>query len=162
MDYRVFDTGVAFEDYLLFMQDAGWTHIWGSRQSGMQYFLGDANITNELFSDIQSQVDRLKRIKSQMKISFITLLPIYVVFFQTIQNYRVVYHLDSLFLTPGLWEKQGSSFWFRFLFDLPFAAGRLISTFIFPIYLIIYGIVFFKPFQETKQISGNPFNRTSR
>ena len=56
----------------------------------------------------------------------------------------------SFYLTPGLWEMTGSSFWKAFLFETPFALGRGFAWLIFPILVILYIVFAIKASVEYK------------
>lgn len=46
----------------------------------------------------------------------------------------------QLYLTPGLWERTGESFWNALLFETPFAIMRGFFWMIYPCMIILYVI----------------------
>lgn len=137
VDYRVFKKKGDFEDYVSLFEDAGWKHVYGTCQSGSQYFLPKSpNSTEEIFSDVESKAGRyLRFIKAAnlCLISFVIALIIILI--------SVDFNLSGItFLTPGLWDKQGVEFWRAFLFELPFVILRTIPPIILIISTIVYSI----------------------
>ena len=137
VDYRVFKKKDDFDDYVSLFEDAGWTHVYGTYQSGSQYFLpNSSDSTEDIFSDIESKAGRYLRFIQAARlcsISFIIALIIILV--------SVNFNLSELtFLTPGLWEKQGSEFWRAFWFEVPFVMLRVIPPIALIIATILYSI----------------------
>lgn len=55
----------------------------------------------------------------------ISYLPLLVIFYLTdVIDFNAFINPKHLFLTPGLWDKTGTAFWFAFLFETPFALMR--------------------------------------
>ena len=137
VDYRVFKKKDDFDDYVSLFEDAGWMHVYGTYQSGSQYFLpNSSDSTEDIFSDIESKAGRYLRFIQAARlcsISFIIALIIILV--------SVNFNLSELtFLTPGLWEKQGSEFWRAFWFEVPFVMLRIIPPIALIIATILYSI----------------------
>lgn len=44
------------------------------------------------------------------------------------------------YLTPGLWDREGSSFWFAFLFETPFALMRGLAVYFFILIILLCGV----------------------
>lgn len=62
VDYRVFKKKDDFDDYVSLFEDAGWMHVYGTYQSGSQYFLpNSSDSTEDIFSDIESKAGRYLR-----------------------------------------------------------------------------------------------------
>lgn len=126
IDYREINSANDFLDYCTLFEDSGWKHIAGTKSSGTQYFLkinGDG--TEDIFSDTLSRAGRYKRLSDIWLSSAIVLIPLIMVSkpdgwinFDTLSAPREWY------LTPGLWELKGISFWWAFLFETPFALMR--------------------------------------
>ena len=143
IDYRTFKSKKDWEDYILLFQDSGWRHIIGGKSSGKQYFSKvDNNANADIFSDQISRADRYKRMAN---VWFSLATSYFVIAFALYQTNTIdiesVINPRSFYLTPGLWEMTGSSFWKAFLFETPFALGRGFAWLIFPILVILY-IVF--------------------
>jgi len=39
IDYRIFKDKKEFDNYIALFEDAGWKHVYGTKNSGNQYFL---------------------------------------------------------------------------------------------------------------------------
>lgn len=141
-DYRKFTNKEDFTDYLQFMTDAGWEHIYGRYDSGTQYFISDRSQNLQLFSDISSLIEREKRIRKGVFGSLSFLVPIYVALFMSSTDLSVLWHPQKEFLTPGLWQKTGSEFWRAFFFELPFALMRILNHLVVPIIFLFILAVF--------------------
>ncbi|SDN76720.1 DUF2812 domain-containing protein [Acetanaerobacterium elongatum] len=124
IDYRVFKNQYDFNNYVTMFEDSGWRHVYGTKYSGRQYFLPvRENAAEDIFSDITSKAQRYISFQRQCIVSLVLL---------SVYSYITIKPLNSpIFLTPGLWEKQGSSFWLAFLIELPFALMRVLPMFLF-------------------------------
>ena len=137
IDYRVFKKKDDFDDYILLFEDSGWKHVYGTYQSGSQYFLPKSvDSTEDIFSDIESKAGRYLRfiqVARLCSILFIIALVIILI--------SVNFNLSELtFLTPGLWDKQGDEFWKAFWFEVPFVILRIIPPILLIISTVIYSI----------------------
>lgn len=138
IDYREFTRSNDYQDYQLLMHDAGWIQVAGSRWSGSQYFVpADGDASKQLFSDSASKAARYRRL-SQM---WITLLIVYLVLLLSLTlngltNFSAFFNPSELYFTPGLWEKEGISFWFSFLFETPFAFMRGYAWLFIPLFMV--------------------------
>jgi hypothetical protein len=66
-------------------------------------------------------------------------LPLLVVFYLVdIIDFKAFINPKELYLTPGLWDKTGISFWFSFLFETPFALMRGFAWSFMPLTIILY------------------------
>lgn len=113
-------------EYLSLFHESGWNCLEGSRRCGMHYFQqATASSSTEIFSDRESMVAVHKRYQ-QFALTYFTIFLVYFfLFYQSnINNGFYPWNPKSWFLTPGLWEREGTSFWFGFLFEMPFALFR--------------------------------------
>lgn len=140
IDYRKFTRNDDFINYRTLFEDSGWKHIAGTKSSGVQYFKRvDANALEEIFSDKHSKATRYKRYSDMFFALALSYLPLLVVFYLTdIIDFKAFTDPKELYLTPGLWNKTGSSFWFSFLFETPFAFMRGLAWSFIPIMIICY------------------------
>lgn len=123
-DYREFKNREEFEVYRVMFEDSGWKHLAGSKGSGNQYFLKlRDSCTEDIFSDERSRAGRYKRVANAWLCAAIALLPLMVVYYGPGSGQRY-WNPAEWYLTPGLWELEGASFWWAFLFETPFALGR--------------------------------------
>lgn len=143
LDYREMKSGKDFLDYCTLFEDSGWKHIAGTRTSGTQYFLkiSDDSI-EDIFSDTLSRAGRYKRLSNVWLSCAVAFIPLFLA-----AEPGGWINLDTMFvpkewyLTPGLWELEGISFWWAFLFETPFALMRGIGWLI-PIIAILICIGF--------------------
>lgn len=137
VDYRVFKKKDDFDNYVSLFEDAGWKHVYGTYQSGSQYFLPKSpDSTEDIFSDIESKAGRYLRFIQAARfcsVSFIIALIIILI--------SVNFNLSELiFLTPELWGKQGDEFWRTFWLEIPFVMLRIIPPILLIISTVIYSI----------------------
>jgi hypothetical protein len=138
IDYRRFSSKKGFDDYLSLFEDAGWTHIYGTRQSGVQYFIPTAGReqTDDIFSDEESKDGRHKRFAAYCFAS----MALSAIFFTTGQGKAwTLWDIRSWYFTRGIWEMSGSLFWKAFLFETPFVLFRLSIAMFFLVSAILYG-----------------------
>jgi hypothetical protein len=137
IDYRIFNRKKDFEQYKLLFQDSGWIHVFGTTYSGGQYFLpaSDNLGSHEIFSDIESNAARYKRLMSQCKLGLCFSL---IYFISSFSVYR--FNISEVgYLTPGLWDRTGWDFWFGFLFETPFVIFRFLPFVITLSLSLLYG-----------------------
>lgn len=148
IDYRDFKNTSDFEDYRTLFEDSGWMHLWGTKNSGTQYFVQiRENALNDVFSDAASKAGRYKRLYSMWLSLTTTFLPILVALYMTSQyKLTALTNPKALYLTPGLWEMSGWRFWRAFLFETPFAFGRGFMWLLFLIIIALYFAAFLKAF----------------
>lgn len=140
IDFRKFAHSEDFIDYCTMFEDSGWRHIAGTKNSGIQYFkkTNDA-VEDDIFSDQHSKAARYKRYANMCFQLAMSYLPLIIVFYLTdIIDFTVFFNPKELYLTPGLWDKTGSSFWFSFLFETPFALMRGLAWSVIPFTMILY------------------------
>lgn len=157
IDYRTFKSKKDLEDYLLLFEDSGWTHLAGDKSSGRQYFMKeDSNANDDIFSDQRSKAERYKRMADVWLNLAISYIPIAVTLSLTkFADFGSILNPKSLYLTPGLWELTGLSFWKAFLFETPFALGRGFAWSIFPVLIILYIIFAIKARVEYKKFTSD-------
>lgn len=136
IDYKTFTQKSDYISYLTLFEDAGWQHVWGTKNSGSHYFLpknGQADA--EIFSDAESSNKRYKTF-FELCVTNLSLWSASVI--AIIYNYDFSFS-NFGFLTPGLWDKVGAAFWKSFLFELPFVIGRAGFFLVFLAMGILYG-----------------------
>jgi hypothetical protein len=140
IDYRTFKNKEDFIDYCTLFEDSGWKHIAGNKSSGAQYFKSvNENSEDDIFSDAISKAAKYKRL-SQMWVNLaIAYFPILVALITTETiDINVIFNPKLLYLTQGLWEKSGNSFWKAFLLETPFALLRGFMWLFIPVMIILY------------------------
>ena len=137
-DFRKFKSKEDFIDYCTLFEDSGWTHLAGTKSSGIQYFKKvDDMAGDDIFSDNHSKASRYKRYANMSFEMAISFLPLLVIFYMAdIINFTAFTNPKDLYFTPGLWEKTGTSFWFSFLFETPFALMRGLAWSFVPLTII--------------------------
>ena len=133
IDFRKFRKREDFIDYCTLFEDSGWKHLAGTKSSGIQYFKRiDDTAGNDIFSDNNSKATRYKRYANMFFELAISYLPLLVVFYLAdIIDFNAFVNPKELYFTPDLWNKTGSSFWFSFLFETPFALMRGLAGHLF-------------------------------
>lgn len=140
IDFRKFKHQADFIDYCTMFADGGWEHIVEKKSSGIQYFKRkDDTLVDDIFSDDYSKAARYKRYATMFFQIALAYLPLFIVFVMTdIINFEAFLNPKALYFTPGLWEKTGSSFWFSFLFETPFAFMRGFAWTFIPLTILLY------------------------
>ncbi|MGX7013918.1 DUF2812 domain-containing protein [Vagococcus silagei] len=147
IDCQTFKSNSEYEEYCSFLKEFGWTGIKSNKKSGKLYFIGKNSDTNELFSDVESRIQRDIRSRNELLTMNTSMLVLYFILFFDL---RLILHPSRAFLTPHLFEMQGSLFVKAFLFELPFAILRLGVTFV-PIILAIF--LFYRLYLSQKAIN---------
>ena len=142
------------DDYLLLFEDSGWTHLAGDKGSGRQYFMKeDSSANDDIFSDKHSKAERYQRMADVWFNLALAYFPIGVALYLTkFADFGWILNPKSLYLTPGLWNLSGASFWKAFLFETPFALGRGFAWLVFPILIILYIVFAIKAHMQYKKI----------
>ncbi|PJY99513.1 MULTISPECIES: DUF2812 domain-containing protein [Bacillus] len=124
IDYRTFKHPGDFTDYRTLFEDSGWKHLFSSQ--GLHYFRREnASASDDIFSDTESKADRYKRLlQTYFALSFLFLSFIMVLFTTNALTVDLFIRPQSLYYTPGLWDKTGAAFISAFLFETPFALMR--------------------------------------
>lgn len=140
IDFRKFKTREDFVDYCTMFEDSGWKHLVGTKNSGIQYFKRiDESAGADIFSDTHSKASRYKRYADMSFELAISFVPLFVIFYLSdVLNFDGFINPKGLYYTPGLWDKTGSSFWFSFLFETPFALARGFAWMLIPLNIILY------------------------
>lgn len=133
IDCRKFKNKFEYEEYCSFLEEFGWTGIKSNKKSGKLYFIGKKADSDELFSDVESRHQRDIRSRNELLTMNTSMLVLYFILFFDL---GLILHPSRAFLTPNLFEMQGSLFVKAFLFELPFAILRLGVTFV-PIILAV-------------------------
>jgi hypothetical protein len=143
MDYRIFTKKEYFEEYITMFEDLGWKHIVGKLNLGTQYFINDNDeVQSELFSDEDSQKARIKRVKKMLRQTIAVSLVFFIILLsQNSITISAFLNPKELYLTPGLWDMNGSLFWSAFLAETPFAFFRGIILYVLPIIIIVFVIL---------------------
>ncbi|WP_428910004.1 DUF2812 domain-containing protein [Niallia sp. Krafla_26] len=145
VDYRKFKKQEDFIDYLTLFEDSGWKHVAGTKSSGTQYFKKMNKSHDDIFSDTISKAGRYKRLSNMFIELAILYFPILIALITTdIIDINALVNPKHLYLTPGLWEMNGYSFWFSFLFETPFALMRGFAWYFFPVLFLLYLVFGYK------------------
>lgn len=140
IDHRVFNTQSEFVNYCTLFEDSGWKHIAGTRNTGVQYFkrLSERS-AEDIFSDELSKAERYKRVSR-----FWLFFAVGMFFFSLVLvltggvDFRAMVNPRLFYLTPGLWNRSGDSFWRAFWFETPFALFRAALLYFYPAAILIY------------------------
>ncbi|MET3558450.1 hypothetical protein ABID29_001575 [Streptococcus rupicaprae] len=126
IDFRDQLSKEQYQDYLMLFEDSGWERISGSPSSGSHYFRQLAHGHEDvLFSDEESQLAFYQRYRKSALATAMIFLCYSFIHFTSISDLATPFQdPKSLFLTPGLWQLDGTDFLFSFLFELPFALLR--------------------------------------
>jgi hypothetical protein len=159
IDFRMFSKESNYLEYQTLFKDSGWQHIAGSKSSGNQYFKRiDKNSYEDIFSDDVSRAGRYKRLSYFMLMIAIMFIPL--VIYSGIQGtlgLDLFFNPRLLYLTPGLWDMNGTDFWRRFIFETPFAIMRGLSTTISFMLILSYFILTIKSLMiYQKAMKDNP------
>ncbi|MBD7936439.1 MULTISPECIES: DUF2812 domain-containing protein [Cytobacillus] len=140
IDFRKFRHSTDFWDYITLFEDSGWRHLAGSKYSGIQYFEKvDDRAIDDIFSDNDSKAKRYKRYAHSSLILAISNFPLLIcLYFTGIIDPVYLIRPRELYLTPGLWDKSGTSFWFSFIFETPFALFRGAAWTFIPLSILSY------------------------
>lgn len=143
IDYRHFKNQEEFLSYCTLFDDSGWRHIAGTRRSGTQYFeRKNETCSDSIFSDAISEAGRYERVAKMWMSLAITYIPVMIALLMTNSlELQSLMNPKALYFTPGLWEREGISFWFGFLFETPFVLLR--NFFWIPIILCIVLYILF-------------------
>lgn len=146
IDYPTFRTRDAKKRYIELYEDYGWQHLGGN---WLHYWLKPADGRDELFSDQASQKAYLRRLLEYYgSFGFVFL----IIAFSVMGNGSYSKSLKGAYLTPGLWEKEGSDFLFAFLFETPFALMRFGMPWLLMIWGIAFMLVYSKYHKKAKEL----------
>ncbi|WCN39167.1 DUF2812 domain-containing protein [Aneurinibacillus uraniidurans] len=134
------------ETYIDLYEEFGWKHVAGSRFSSVHYWIKEQDGHDELFSDSPSAGAMLHRMASYYFMMFAALLILI-----PSEGGKLLYlNPKAAYLTPGLWERQGSHFVQSFLFETPFAFMRFGSTWLLIIMTVFFAIKYTKCKKQEK------------
>lgn len=145
VDYKNYMSKTQFEEYQNIYEELGWTYIKGNRW-GMspQYWSKIGNDNDILYSDRESKIFFYKKYAG-----FTLLLALISLSFLTA---FLPFTQDILFLTPGLWEMQGTEFWSALFFELPFVLLRASPAIFITISGFILLVMFFILLREKNKL----------
>ncbi len=132
LDYQDRMSAGKYEDYKVTYADFGWTLLKGSRWGSVQYWQKPADGRDEIFSDAGSLVAFYKRL-THYALTTACLFFIYICAVFNGHIFNAMFNIKASYLTDGLWEMEGASFWRAFLFETPFAMLRFLPAWIFAI-----------------------------
>ncbi|GLC88860.1 DUF2812 domain-containing protein [Lysinibacillus piscis] len=144
LDFQSFKSAEMYMQYVQLYEDFGWQYIGGSRHSSLHYWLNPNGELDELYSDNGSEKAYLNRLTTYY--SSLTLLFI-VLTISLFNNLSQYINVKAAYLTPNLWEKEGSDFVTSFLFETPFALLRFSLPWLF----MIGSIVFIRTYLKYKK-----------
>lgn len=137
VDYRKFKTQADFEDYKALFEDAGWQHVYGTKNSLNQYFLPkDGNSDDDIFSTKDSAALRYMHL-NKICYANLTVAIAYLIVVLNIYDFSLA---NMGFLAQGLWEMTGKLFWLAFFFELPFVLLRTAPVVLFLVMGIAYAV----------------------
>lgn len=141
LDFREQILKEEYPNYLSLFSDYGWEPIQGSKRNGVHYFQKmNATSDTNIFSDKESKKAFYLRYQKFAYCYFFIFLSLYFTLSSAQSQYKYnLWQPKTWYLTPGLWEREGTAFWFGFLFETPFAIFR---SGIIPLFLLAWSIYF--------------------
>ena len=133
----------ARQNYLQLHEDFGWRTIKANTSDGTYYWVKRKDGRDELFSDDYSRIAKYKRLMKSTG-SWALMSFIFLIIFYSSYDYPLFSDFKSAYLTPGLWDKDGKSFLFAFLFETPFALMRIIPPWLFIAMSVFYGLTYMR------------------
>ncbi|CAM4302733.1 MULTISPECIES: DUF2812 domain-containing protein [Bacillus cereus group] len=146
IDHRVFSRKSDFINYCTLFEDSGWEHIAGNWWSGTHYFKKvNEESEDDIFSDQMSRAGKYKRLSKTFLELAICSIPILILFmFNDTIHLGALANPKELYFTPGLWDKQGVSFLWAFLFETPLALMRGFAWLFIPVAIVMYLVCSYK------------------
>lgn len=141
----------ARENYVQLHKDFGWQAIKGKSNDGTYYWVKDKDGHDELFSDNDSQIAKYKGLMKHASFGAILSFAFLMVIYSS-NNYPLFFDLKGVYFTPGLWDEEGLSFLFAFLFETPFALMRFIIPWLFIATSVLYIFTFMRYRKEIQRI----------
>ncbi len=143
VDYRTFTNDSEFESYKTLFADSGWKLLAGTKHSGTQYFLQQGKKSDDIFSDAYSRAGRYRRLSDTCLAPLVVFFGLFVITLNsTGGNLAYFFNPKGWYVTPGLWELNGTEFLYSFLFETPFALLRggswIMSLVMIAVYAILY------------------------
>lgn len=149
LDFQTISSKESYEEYVQLHKDFGWAHIGGTRKSSVHYWRKKRNGEDVLFSDAASQQAYYKRLSLYYG-SFA--LFFFVLAISLFDNFTEYASIQDAYFTPGLWEKQGLSFVFSFLFETPFAVRRYGAPWLILFFFILFSIAYMRSEKKKKSV----------
>ncbi|WP_338751323.1 DUF2812 domain-containing protein [Bacillus sp. FJAT-52991] len=146
LDFQKYMKKENLNTYVDLYEEFGWKHVAGSRFSSVHYWIKEQDGHDELFSDAPSTGAMLQRMASYYFMMFAVLL----IFIPSGDGKLIYLNPKDAYLTPGLWEKQGSQFVQSFLFETPFAFMRFGSIWLLIIMTLFFAIKYTKCKKQAK------------
>lgn len=136
-------------NYKQLYEDFGWQALKEKSYDGSYYWLKRKDGNDELFSDNDSQIAKYKRFMKHSS-NWAIIFFIWLLMFYSNDNFYP-FNIKDAYFTPGLWDKEGFSFVFSFLFETPLAIMRFIVPWLFFITFSMYVIMYFRYRQSIHQ-----------
>jgi hypothetical protein len=137
LDFQEYMNKEKYEEYKGTYEDFGWTHIKGSQWGGIHYWQKIADGKDEIFSDSSSYIAYFKRLMNHSAlIGFLCL--IFSINGNDSNGLSRLFNIKASYLTKGLWDMSGSTFWSAFLFETPFAMFRFLAPWLFILTAIMF------------------------
>ncbi|MCL1700384.1 DUF2812 domain-containing protein [Lysinibacillus sp. Bpr_S20] len=136
-------------NYKQLYEDFGWQSLKEKSYDGSYYWLKRKDGNDELFSDNDSQIAKYKRLMKHSS-NWAIIFFIWLMMFYSNDNFYP-FNIKDAYFTPGLWDKEGFSFVFSFLFETPLAIMRFIVPWLFFITFSMYVIMYFRYRQSIQQ-----------
>ncbi|MCL1696430.1 DUF2812 domain-containing protein [Lysinibacillus sp. BPa_S21] len=136
-------------NYKQLYEDFGWQSLKEKSYDGSYYWLKRKDGNDELFSDNDSQIAKYKRLMKHSS-NWAIIFFIWLMMFYSNDNFYP-FNIKDAYFTPGLWDKEGFSFAFSFLFETPLAIMRFIVPWLFFITFSMYVIMYFRYRQSIQQ-----------
>jgi len=102
IDYRIFKDKKEFDNYIALFEDAGWKHVYGTKNSGNQYFLPmNEKAGTDIFRTGFRLLHDIKLYTEFVwRILHVYILLMHYIIFRRRRSFKLA------FLTPGLWNVQ--------------------------------------------------------
>lgn len=152
LDFQKHLNKKARENYIQIHEEFGWHAIKPNSINGTYYWLKPKDGHDELFSDNLSHIAKYKRLMKSIGSSAIFYLAFLIILY-TSYDYPLFYDVKGAYLTPGLWDKDGTSFIFAFLFETPFALMRFLIPWLFIFMSLFYGLTYLRYRKALQQLS---------
>lgn len=124
IDFQVLKNRDQVDAYESLYAEFGWTHISGRKGNSHHYLIKEKDGHDELFSDNPSKAAMYKRLATYYGTTMFLFVVILFALFSNPNSDLVYFNPKDAYLTPGLWQKGGLTFWSAFLFETPFALMR--------------------------------------
>ncbi|MFB7156010.1 DUF2812 domain-containing protein [Lysinibacillus sp. NPDC056232] len=129
-------------NYKQLYEDFGWQALKEKSYDGTYYWFKRKDGNDELFSDNDSQIAKYKRLMKHAS-NWAIFSFIWLMFCYSNDNFYF-FNIKDAYYTPGLWDAEGFSFLFSFLFETPFAIMRFIPPWLFLATCSMYVVMYFR------------------